>query len=114
MFYISISEAVSTKVDANHFHLQPKSVSARKSVVKMWHDVILVQASQGCNGNTHNTTSFPDLQSKAMGISNFKSIIYLLKEVSTFCHPKGGAQMCRTAKFVGSPLVVGKTIATHF
>ena len=35
-------------------------------------------------------------------------------EVSTFCHPKGGAQMCRKAKFVGSSLVVGKTIATHF
>ena len=39
---------------------------------------------------------------------------YILKDVSTFCHPKGGAQMCRKAKFVGSPLVVGKTIATHF
>ena len=37
-----------------------------------------------------------------------------LKDVSTFCHPKGGAQMCRKAKFVGSPLVVGKMIATHF
>ena len=39
---------------------------------------------------------------------------YILKDVSTFCHPKGGAQMCRKAKFVGSSLVVGKTDATHF
>ena len=50
-----------------------------------------------------------------IGISNEEKDLadtnYILKDVSTFCHPKGGAQMCRKAKFVGSPLVVGKTDA---
>ena len=50
-----------------------------------------------------------------IGISNGEKDLadtnYILKDVSTFCHPKGGAQMCRKAKFVGSPLVVGKTDA---
>ena len=45
---------------------------------------------------------------------DFADTNYILKDVSTFCHPKGGAQMCRKAKFVGSSLVVGKTDATHF
>ena len=45
---------------------------------------------------------------------DFTDTNYILKDVSTFCHPKGGAQMCRKAKFVGSSLVVGKTDATHF
>ena len=53
-----------------------------------------------------------------IGISNekkdFADTNYILKDVSTFCHPKGGAQMCRKAKFAGSSLVVGKTDATHF
>ena len=44
----------------------------------------------------------------------FADTNYILKDVSTFCHPKGGAQMCRKAKFAGSSLVVGKTDATHF
>ena len=58
------------------------------------------------------------VQVKMIGISNGKQYLadtnYILKDVSTFCHPKGGAQMCRKAKFVGSSLVVGKTDATHF
>ena len=49
-----------TKVDTNHFHLQPSTLSARPSVVKMWYDVLFLKSSQApkeaiaTNKNSYN------------------------------------------------------------
>ena len=49
-----------TKVDTNHFHLQPSTLSARPSVVKMWYDVLYLTTSQtpkeaiATNKNSYN------------------------------------------------------------